>query len=195
MNATTAAIDLAKNVFQVALADSDFRVLEQHRLTRAQFERFFDNRSVTRVVMEACGSAHHWGRVFGARGIDVMLLPAHYVRAYVRRSKTDAVICVPATRCVETIRPLMANTAAPPPIDADNSAGASPQRRTVARNDWHRVGRFYVGTSYNSRSSLKMPDIRLQALPFAIICESVLNLGGSPYTKVRAQQVQKQCSY
>ena len=40
MNATTAAIDLAKNVFQVALADANARVLEQHRLTRAQFERF-----------------------------------------------------------------------------------------------------------------------------------------------------------
>ena len=90
MNATTAAIDLAKNVFQVALADANARVLEQHRLTRAQFERFFDNRNVARVVMEACGSAHHWARVFTARGIEVMLLPAHYVRAYVRRSKTDA---------------------------------------------------------------------------------------------------------
>jgi transposase len=40
--------------------------------------------------MEACGSAHHWGRVFRARGIEVTLLPAHYVRAYVKRSKTDA---------------------------------------------------------------------------------------------------------
>ena len=84
MNATTAAIDLAKNVFQVALADSKGRVFEQHRLTRAQFERFFDNRSVSRMIMEACGSAHHWARVFGARGIEVSLLPAMYVRAYVR---------------------------------------------------------------------------------------------------------------
>ena len=90
MNATTAGIDLAKNVFQVALADSNWRVLEQHRLTRAQFERFFDNRKLTRVVMEACGSAHHWARVFGARGIEVSLLPAMYVRAYVRRSKESA---------------------------------------------------------------------------------------------------------
>ena len=65
-------------------------MLEQHRLTRAQFERFFDNRSVSRMIMEACGSAHHWARVFGARGIEVTLLPAMYVRAYVRRSKTDA---------------------------------------------------------------------------------------------------------
>lgn len=106
MNPTTAAIDLAKNVFQVALADSNAKVLEQHRLTRAQFERFFDNRNVARVVMEACGSAHHWARRFGARGIEVILLPAHYVRAYVRRSKTDAadaLALLEAARCASIV--------------------------------------------------------------------------------------------
>ena len=106
MNATTTAIDLAKNVFQVALADSNGRVLEQHRLTRAQFERFFDNRSVSRMIMEACGSAHHWARVFGARGIEVTLLPAMYVRAYVRRSKTDAadaLALLEAARCADIV--------------------------------------------------------------------------------------------
>src|SRR4249920_1121491 len=106
MNATTAAVDLAKNVFQVALADANARVLEQHRLTRAQFERFFDNRTVARVVMEACGSAHHWARVFAARGIEVILLPAHYVRAYVRRSKTDAadaLALLEAARCADIV--------------------------------------------------------------------------------------------
>ena len=39
MHATTAAIDLAKNVFQVAIADADNRVVKQHRLSRVQFER------------------------------------------------------------------------------------------------------------------------------------------------------------
>jgi transposase len=90
MHPTTAAIDLAKNVFQVALAESNHRVIETHRLTRSQFSRFFDNRHVDRIVMEACGSAHHWARTFSARGIEVMLLPPQYVRAYVRRNKTDA---------------------------------------------------------------------------------------------------------
>ena len=40
--------------------------------------------------MEACGSAHHWARQLIARGIAVRLLPVAYVRAYVRRNKTDA---------------------------------------------------------------------------------------------------------
>ena len=90
MHATTAAVDLAKNVFQVVLADADNCVTERHRLTRTQFERFFANSSIKRVVMEACGSAHFWARKFDAQAIEVRLLPPKYVRAYVRRSKTDA---------------------------------------------------------------------------------------------------------
>lgn len=90
MNATTVAVDLAKNVFEVAVADGQWRIVERARLTRGQFERWFANRSVGLVVMEACGTAHHWGRWFSARGITVRLLPAKYVRAYVKRNKTDA---------------------------------------------------------------------------------------------------------
>jgi transposase len=41
------------------------------------------------VVMEACGSAHHWGRVFRDQGHRCRLLPAQYVRPYRRRNKTD----------------------------------------------------------------------------------------------------------
>ena len=90
MNATTVAVDLAKSVFQLAVADSHWRVVETHRLTRTQFERWFVNRDVSLVVMEACGSAHHWARYLLGLGLEVKLLPAKYVRAYVKRNKTDA---------------------------------------------------------------------------------------------------------
>lgn len=90
MNATTVAVDLAKNVFELVVADGHWKINERARLTRSQFERWFDNRSVKTVIMEACGSAHHWGRLLGSRGIEVRLLPAQYVRAYVKRNKTDA---------------------------------------------------------------------------------------------------------
>ena len=62
MNATTVAVDLAKTVFQLAVADASWKVVESHRLTRIQFERWFANREVDLVIMEACGSAHHWAR-------------------------------------------------------------------------------------------------------------------------------------
>ena len=53
MNATTVAVDLAKSVFQLAVADEHWRVVETQRLTRTQFERWFVNRDVSLVVMEA----------------------------------------------------------------------------------------------------------------------------------------------
>ena len=90
MHATTVAVDLAKSVFQLAVADASWRVVETHRLTRTQFERWFANRDVGLVVMESCGSAHHWPRWLNAPGIEARLLPAQHVRAYVRRNKTDA---------------------------------------------------------------------------------------------------------
>lgn len=89
MHLNTVAIDLAKNVFEVAGADAQGHVVERRRLTRLQLERFLATRDIGRVVMEACGTAHFWGRWLIARGVSVSLLPAHYVKAYVRRSKTD----------------------------------------------------------------------------------------------------------
>src|SRR2546426_8573140 len=90
MNATTVAVDLAKNVFELARADARWKIVERARLTRVQFERWFDNRKVDRVVMEACGSAHHWARRLRPRGLEVRLLPAQYVPGYVKTNKADA---------------------------------------------------------------------------------------------------------
>ena len=106
MNATTVAVDLAKSVFQLAVADGEWRVIESQRLTRSQFERWFRNRDVGLVIMEACGSAHHWGRWLNGLGIEVKLLPAAYVRAYVKRNKTDAadaLALLEAARCAEIV--------------------------------------------------------------------------------------------
>jgi transposase len=94
MNATAAfpvvGIDLSKNVFELAVADEHWRITERARLTRSQFERWFANHAVGLVVMESCGSAHHWARWLAGLGIEARLLPARYVRAYVKRNKTDA---------------------------------------------------------------------------------------------------------
>jgi len=102
MHATTVAIDLAKEVFELAFADPAGRILERKRLTRRAFSRVMDNRPPMTVVMEACGSAHYWGRRFQAQGHVVRLLPARDVRPYVRRNKTDradAAGLVEAARC------------------------------------------------------------------------------------------------
>jgi transposase len=75
-DATVVGVDLAKSVFQLAVADGAWKVMESHRLTRTQFERWFVNRRVDLVIMEACGSAHHWARWLNALGIAVTLLEA-----------------------------------------------------------------------------------------------------------------------
>lgn len=64
----TIAIDLAKSVFQVLAVDQDGKMIDSHRLSRAQFIAFWHNRAPVRVVMEACGSAHHFGRWLSALG-------------------------------------------------------------------------------------------------------------------------------
>jgi transposase len=89
MNATTVAIDLAKDVFELAFADAQFRIVDRKRVRRRMLAALFENRAALHIVMEACGSAHYWARRFERLGHRVTLLPAHDVRPYVRRNKTD----------------------------------------------------------------------------------------------------------
>jgi transposase len=86
-------VDLAKDVFEIAGANGNGRIIERKRLTRPQFERFWNIREPCRVVMEACGSAHHWARRLQALSFEVILLPAQYVKPYRQRNKTDRTDC------------------------------------------------------------------------------------------------------
>lgn len=89
MNSTQIAVDLAKSVFQVAVSNTPGRVDEEHRLSRARFERFFAEREPVEVLMEACSTAHHWGRELEGLGHTVSLLPPADVRRYRDGNKTD----------------------------------------------------------------------------------------------------------
>lgn len=89
MHAMTIGVDLAKSTFQVAVANRHGRVVVRHRFTRSQFDRFLQTQPAAHVVMEACSTAHFWGRTARAYGHQVSLVPAQYVRPYVRRNKTD----------------------------------------------------------------------------------------------------------
>lgn len=93
MNLATIAVDLAKDVFQVGVADRQFKIVERHRLSRSQFERFLRQRERSLWVMEACGGAHHWARTLIELGHEAKLLPPAHVRAYVRGNKTDRGDC------------------------------------------------------------------------------------------------------
>jgi transposase len=89
MKHTTIAVDLAKSVFEIAVSDRPGRVTERHRLSREAFLPFFAERQPAVVLMEACGSAHHWGRQLQTLRHKVRLLPPHRTRPYVTGNKTD----------------------------------------------------------------------------------------------------------
>jgi transposase len=88
-NDTRIGVDVAKAVFEVAVSDRPGHVSRRERPTRGQFLAFMAQQPAATVVMEACGSAHHWGRKLQSLGHRVILLPPHHVRPYIRRNKTD----------------------------------------------------------------------------------------------------------
>ena len=90
MNAITIGLDIAKSVFQVHGEDACGKVVIQKRLRRSQVEAFFAQLPPSLVGIEPCGSSHHWGRTLRAQDHEVRLIPAAYVKPFVRRDKTDA---------------------------------------------------------------------------------------------------------
>jgi transposase len=108
MKDTMIAVDLAKSVFEAAVSRRPGKVEERRRLSRGQFSRFLAERAPATVVMEACGTAHYWGREAEARGHRVVLLPPHAVRPYVLRNKTDGADAQALLEAVrnEAIRPV-----------------------------------------------------------------------------------------
>lgn len=102
MNASIIGLDLAKNVFQIHGVDDRGAPVVAKRLRRDSLERYLATLPPTIVAMEACGSAHHWARVVRDLGHAPRLLPATYVKPFVKRNKTDArdaeAICEAAQR-------------------------------------------------------------------------------------------------
>jgi transposase len=86
---TVIAVDLAKNLFEVAVSKRPGEVCLRKRLSRKTFLEFFSRLPASTVLLEACSSAHYWARALQTQGHEVILLPPHTVRPYVPRDKTD----------------------------------------------------------------------------------------------------------
>jgi transposase len=102
MQVSTIGLDIAKLVFQVHGVDSAGKVVVRTRLSRGRVRRFFEQLPPCLVGIEACATAHYWARELEALGHEVRLMPAHYVKPYVKRQKNDAAdaeaICEAVTR-------------------------------------------------------------------------------------------------
>src|ERR1700722_541964 len=90
---STVGLDIAKSVFQVHGVDVDGAVMIRKRVSRSKMLEFFAELPPCLVGIEACPSAHHWGRELAGLGHTVKLMPPSYVKAYLKRSKSD-----PSTR-------------------------------------------------------------------------------------------------
>ena len=87
---TTIGLDLAKHVFQVHGVDAEGATVLRKQLRRAQVLAFFSRLPPCVVGLEACATAHYWARELRALGHEVRLMPAQYVKAYIKRNKHDA---------------------------------------------------------------------------------------------------------
>ncbi len=87
---TTIGLDLAKNVFQVHGVDASGETVIRRQLRRRQMISFFKKAPPCLIGVEACPTSHHWARELGALGHMVRIMPANYVKPYVKRNKNDA---------------------------------------------------------------------------------------------------------
>ncbi len=102
MYVTTIGLDLAKNLFQVHGITASGEIVFNKPLRRAQLLVFFKKQPSCLVGIEACSTSHFWARELTKLGHTVKLMPPNYVKAYVKRGKTDAAdaqaICEAVTR-------------------------------------------------------------------------------------------------
>jgi transposase len=83
-------MDTSKSVFQLHGVDAQEQPVLGKKLRRSQILAFFSKLEPARVGIEACGAAHYWARELKALGHEAVLLPAQYVKPYVKRGKNDA---------------------------------------------------------------------------------------------------------
>jgi transposase len=102
MHVTTVGLDLAKHVFQVHGIDQDGQVLIRRQLRRGELINFFRRLPPCLIGMEACSTAYFWARELAVLGHEVRLMPAAYVKPYIKRGKSDVLdaagICKAVTR-------------------------------------------------------------------------------------------------
>lgn len=90
MTITTIGLDLAKSVFQAHGIDESGATALVKKLHRKQMLPFFSKLPPCLIGVEACGTAHYWARTLVAMGHEVRQIPPSYVKAYVKRGKSDA---------------------------------------------------------------------------------------------------------
>jgi len=82
-------VDLGKQWFHLIGLDRDGAIVLRKKVNRAQLSAFAAMNPRSLVAMEACGGSQHWGRVFAHAGHEVRIVPAQFVKPYVKTNKND----------------------------------------------------------------------------------------------------------
>ena len=143
MKAITVGIDLAKTTFQVCALNRAGKVISNRPVKRAALTETVAQLHPTRIAMESCAGAHHWGRTFQELGHEVILVPPQHVKPFVRGGKSDPrdalAICEAARR--PGLHPVPVKTTAQQDLQSlhrvrqqqvEHSTGISNQIRGVA---------------------------------------------------------------
>ena len=89
MQIRSVGIDLGKTTFHLVALDDNGTVLIRRKFTQRQLITFTANLQTSLIGMEACGGAHFLGRMLRAQGHDVKLIPAQFVKPFVKSNKND----------------------------------------------------------------------------------------------------------
>lgn len=84
MKITLIGLDLAQSSIQVCLRDERGQITKNRGMSPAKAKELLANTPPAMVAMEACGSAHWWGRLAQRHGHEVRLLPPQHVKAFRR---------------------------------------------------------------------------------------------------------------
>jgi transposase len=84
MQITVMGIDLGKNICSLAGLDASGQVVIRRRVRRENLLKVMFQLKPGAVAMEACGGAHHLGRLLRDDGYEVRLMSPEYVRPYLK---------------------------------------------------------------------------------------------------------------
>ncbi len=165
-------IDLAKRTFAICGTDNYGYVKFQQKLTRPQLRKLLSELTPCIVAMEACGSAHHWGRIAQTAGHDVRLIPALYVKPFVKRHKNDALDAAAIAEAAS--RPSM-RTVAVKDVEQQARAMLFRTREMFVRQ---RTQLINAVRAHLAEYGIVLPQQRRNGRLFAERCRS--ELGGAP---------------
>jgi transposase len=175
MNIQALGIDLGKNVFHLVGLDSSGQVVVRKRCSRTQLLTFTANLQAQIIGMEACSGSHFLGKALRAQGHEVRLMPAQYVKPYVKTNKSDYIDAEAIAEAVQ--RPRMRFV----PIKTEEQLDLQALHRVRERWVMRRTAVVNQIRSLLLERGLTLPKGRShleEALP-RILEDATLNLSGS----------------